>query len=411
MNETYQQELAHMAVIPDHVPSALVHECPLFSRRVVVENPYETMIPAIHRGPAIFYAPGSLPGGRGGWVVRRASDLLALYSDTDNFHKNGNTRFAKMLGEHWDVIPTELDPPRHTAFRSALNPIFSAARMATLDARVRQRARELIGRFRHRGHCDFISEFAVPFPISIFLDLLGLPQENMPIYLKWVEVLLHGSDEQQRISGVRVVKNLLMDAIEQRRTDPGDDLISQALGLEVDGRKWTDDEVLGYCFNLYIGGLDTVTTNMGLHFRHLAESPEQQASLREHTSLQSPAIEELLRAYAAVTTQRIVSRPIDFGGVRFMPGDFIAMSTPLAGRDPEEYDHPQSVDFNRQPRHLSFGRGRHHCLGQHLARRELQIAFQEFLSQIPSFRVASGAEVPFFVGSIVHVKRLPLEWH
>ena len=106
--------------------------------------------------------------------------------------------------------------------------------------------------------------------------------------------------------------------------------------LEVNGRKWNDMEVFGHCFNLYLGGLDTVTANLSLQFRHLADNPHDQQTMRENSPSQNVvAVEELLRAYAAVSTQRIVSKEHQLDGNTLLPGDVVSMSTPLAGRDPE----------------------------------------------------------------------------
>jgi cytochrome P450 len=251
---------------------------------------------------------------------------------------------------------------------------------------------------------------ATPYPVSIFLDLLGLPQAEMPQLLEWETQLLHSPDNAVRIGAVRAIKSYLQAAIDARRKNPREDLISQALTLEVYGRKWTADEVFGHCFNLYVGGLDTVSSNMGLHFHHLATHPEDQAWIRANPSKLGAALEELLRAYAAVTTWRICAKEFSIGGITMKPGDYVAMPTPLAARDPDEYDRPEQVLFDRQPTHLTFAFGPHRCLGVHLARRELQIGMQEVLEALPSFRLQEGAKVGFYVGNVIHVDSLPLAW-
>jgi cytochrome P450 len=402
----------HQAAAPSPVkPESAGRHCALFDRRIVYENPYETIIPKIHEGPAAFYSDNIGVGPRPGWIVRRNADLRKIYSDAENFHKRGNTGFAQMIGENWDIIPTELDPPIHTGFRAALNPVFAASKIMQLDALVRERARFFIDKFKDRGSCEFVSEFGVNFPVSIFLDLIGLPQDRRPQFLAWESQLLHGTDHEARITSVRSVKELLLETIQDRKKNPGDDLISKALKLEVNGRKWTDEEVFGHCFNLYLGGLDTVTSNMGLHFHHLATTPADQEIMRNNTFNQNVvAIEELLRGYAAVTTNRICSKPYEIDGQTMMPGDFIAMSTPLAGRDPEAYESPNEIRLDRRPTHVTLGHSIHRCLGQHLARRELQTAIEEFLKAIPRFRVEPGFKVPFFLGNVMHIPTLPLTW-
>jgi cytochrome P450 len=213
-----------------------------------------------------------------------------------------------------------------------------------------------------------------------------------------------------RIKATHEVKKCLLDAIQERRESPKDDLISYAIDYEIDGEPWSNEMVFGYCFNLFVGGLDTVTANIGLHLYHLATHVEQQAELRADPAKLTLAIEEMLRAYAAVTTFRTVTREIEFKGVRMMPGDKVAMSTALTSRDPEAWDDPNQIRFDRRPNHLTFGSSAHRCLGMHLARRELLIALEEMLSSLPEFRLDSAEPVPFWLSHIIQVQKLPLVW-
>jgi cytochrome P450 len=142
----------------------------------------------------------------------------------------------------------------------------------------------------------------------------------------------------------------------------------------------------------------------------MATHPEHQAYLRANPDKAVVAIEELLRAYAAVTTIRICDKEVEIHGVTVKPGDRVALSTPLGSNDPEEFADPTEVRFDRKPSHLTFGYGIHRCLGAHLARRELQIAMMEFLTQIPQFSLKPGFEVPFFLSNIIHVDELQLVW-
>ena len=398
------------AKVPAHVPADLVLPYPLCARAVVYENPYETLIAEVHKGPKIFYSTEVFPIRQGGWVVRDAEFLRQIYNDNDHFSKNGFTQMAAMIGEQWDVIPTELDPPRHTGFRRALNGLFTPNKLMALEGKVRDRARELVARFTDRGECDFVREFAVPYPVMIFLELLGLPVERMDEFLVWENQILHSGDPETRKSGVRAVKAVLLDAIEEKRRNPGADLITNALNLMVEGKPISDIEVFGHCFNLYIGGLDTVASMLGWHFYHLAAHPTLQRQVRSDPSLIKPAIEELLRAYGVTTTFRICTREYHIGGVTFQPGDRVAMATPLAGRDPAQFDDPDEIRLDRKPRHLTFGSGIHSCLGLHLARREILIAMEEMFAAVPEFRLKEGERVPFFVGSIHHLEGLPIAW-
>ena len=396
--------------VPDHVPAELVMEFPLTTRMTSTVNPHLELVPKIHRGPPIFWGTNIFPGPQGGWVIRRAEDLKQVYENTSDFIKRGNAQFASMIGESWDAIPTELDQPKHTAFRRALEPVFSPRKMAELEDKVRDRAQSLIDSFKDRGEVEFIKTFATPFPVTIVLDLLGLPEERMGEFLQWEFDLLHTDDLEARKNAVAAVKAYLMEEIRKRQKHPTQDLISNALTMEAYGRRWTIEEVFGHCFNLFIGGLDTVTANLGLHFHHLATHPDHQRILRADPAKVELAVLELMRAYAAVTTMRICDKETRLHGVTIKPGDRVAMSTTLGSNDPEAYDNPTEVRLDRRPVHLSFGHGIHRCLGAHLARRELNVAMKCMLANLPEFHLKPGFEVPFLLSNVMHVRELPLVW-
>ncbi|MEK6723191.1 MULTISPECIES: cytochrome P450 [Sphingobium] len=397
--------------LPDHVPPELAMALPLFSRTVIYDNPQEVLIPAMHAElPPITYVTNIFPGDQPGWLLKNAEDVQAMLRDADNFTKNGMGKWAQNIGENWLVIPTEADPPVHTGYRKALNSHFSPQKMFAMKEQVRERAQALIDAFKDRGQCDFIDEFSEKFPIYIVLDLLGLPQERMTQFLKWEKEMLHSNDWQVRGNAVRCVKDYLLEEIEARRQQPRDDYISKVLTFEVDGRLWNDDEVFGHCFNLYIGGLDTVTSLLGNIFNYLASHPDKQNALRVDPSLIVLAVEEFLRAFAPVTAFRIATKVIEIHGQKIMPGDYVAFSSPVVGRDPAFYEDPQAIRFDRKAPHMSLGSGIHKCLGMHLARLELQIAVEEFVKAIPEFRIKDGFRVPYYVGNILHVPDLHLQW-
>jgi cytochrome P450 len=131
--------------------------------------------------------------------------------------------------------------------------------------------------------------------------------------------------------------------------------------------------------------------------------------LRDNAKQIPHAIDEMMRAYAAVTTFRTCTKETEFGGVKMMPGDKVAVHTTLAGRDPEAFPNPGEVRFDRNPRHVSFGFGPHMCIGMHLAKREMRVAIEEFVARIPQFSLKSGHEIEYHLGMIQPVT-LPLVW-
>jgi cytochrome P450 len=399
-----------MKDVPAHVPPDLVFPMPILKTRTIESNPYDSMVPSFHKNPAIFYTLDSPIAPRGAWVPRRVQDLRVIYANTDHFTRNGAGKYAKIIGDSWILVPNEVDPPLHTAFRAVLNPVFSPSNMVALDGWVRNRAQEWIATFRDQDRCEFLQAFATVFPVSIFLDLLGLPQEEMPKLLHWERNLLQYADMEVKAITARAVRDYLIAAIDERIAEPRDDLISNCMRLKVDGRAWTRDEMLGHCFNLYLGGLDTITANMGLHFYHLATNLDHQRHLRSNPDKIPLAIEEFLRYYAVVSTARVCKERFEIGGIVMEAGDQVVMSTPVAGRDPDTYEDANVVKLDRRPAHVSLGFGPHRCLGQHLARRELQIGMQELLAALPEFHLDTSEPIKFQTGTVMHVDSVPLIW-
>src|SRR5690606_22696587 len=137
-------------------------------------------------------------------------------------------------------------------------------------------------RLEGKNECDFMDDFGYPFPVGVVLALMALPHERMDEFLTWERMLLHSGKAEVMADGVRKVTGYLREVIAERKKSPGDDLISFAIKSDVNGRKMTDDELLGYAFNFYIGGLDTVSANLGNFFLHLATNLDHQRELRQN---------------------------------------------------------------------------------------------------------------------------------
>jgi cytochrome P450 len=396
-------------IIPAHVDPALVRAFPYIFGMTTRDDPFANWATAVHEGPGIFYAPHAYPGGTPAWIVRRVEDLRKIYFDTETFSSKDFSPYSKMIGDTWTNLPVEIDPPHHAKYRAFINPLFTPKAMTKLEGKIRSYAVEYIEAFRARGACEFMSEFAFEFPVKVFLELMDFPLSNTKQFLEWETGLLHEMDMAKMADATRNVVGFLREQIEDRRKNPRDDVISYALAVEVEGQKLDDDELVGFAFNLFIGGLDTVSTNMGLHFLHLARNPQDQTFLRDNPDRIPNALDEMMRAYAAVTTFRTCTKETEFGGVKMMPGDKVAVHTTLAGRDPEEFPEPGQVRFDRNPRHVSWGYGPHMCVGMHLAKREMRIAIEEFVNRIPQFAVKPDHEIEYTLGMIQPVT-LPLVW-
>lgn len=401
---------SHLFPTPPHVPTDLIRPFPYILGATTKLKPH-SFIPAMHEGPPVFWAERVYNGIRGAWVPRRLEDLRAVYNDTEHYCARDFAPFSKLIGEEWFLVPAEADPPHHAVLRGLVNPVFTPKKMAALEEKIRGYARDYVLSFKDRGHCEFMADFAFEFPIKVFLELMGLPQDRVGEFMLWEHKLLHEPDINEIVKATRAVVDYLREEIEDRRRNPRDDLISFGVQTEHNGRKLSDNELMGFCFNLFIGGLDTVSTNMAWQFLHLAEHPEHQAMLRANPEMIPGAIDEMMRVYAAVATSRECIKETTLNGVTVKPGDKVLLATFLAGHDPEAYPDPETVILDRNARHVSFGFGLHLCIGMHLARREMRIALEEFLANVPEFRIAPDADITYYLAAIVQPIELPLVWN
>ncbi len=341
-------------------------------------------------------------GGGGMWVLTSAEDTRFVLNRPDLFSSKGGAGFSALVGESWDLIPLELDPPAHTQFRQLLNPLLSPGAVGRMTPGVTSRAIELIEAVRGEGGCEFMAAFGRPFPVSIFMQLMGLPAEKTETFLDWEFDLLHAREIPTKIAAATAIRDYLLQLAAERRAAPVDDLTSFVVNAELDGRRLTDDEVMGILYLLFVGGLDTVASSLGFFFRHLAENPEQQRLLRANPAMIPRAVEELLRRFSVVTVHRRCNTDVDVG---------VAVVCALGSLDPAAFDKPLDVVLDRKDnRHFGFSYGPHFCLGSHLARRELVVALGEWLARVPTWRLKSGAPLEVHGGGVFGVEHLELEW-
>jgi cytochrome P450 len=401
------------AAVPVHIPMHLVRDFDLWAELTAQgENAYAWAAELHKTTPPIFWIPrlGFLPGI---WVPRRAEDLRRILQDPQTFSSVGLTPYAMLLGESWRLAPLEVDPPEHSKYRALLNPLFTPKKVEALEQDIRQLANRLIDEVQAQGRCDFNEAFAKPFPTLIFLTLMGWPLEDQPLFQHWTQTLIKSVDMQTVTDNARAITTWIRNHIAERRANPGDDFTSYLLTSEIDGRPLTDDEMLGINFLIFIAGLDTVTSCLGLFFRHLARHPEQQAQLRAHPELMGDAVEELLRSYSIVNMRRTVTCDVQIGDVLMKKGDLVLISTELANLDPEVFDDPANVDFLRSagaPPHMAFSYGVHRCVGSHLARRELRIAMELWLQRLPPLRIADNSTPKFNAFGVFGMEELHLQW-
>ncbi|MCW2622556.1 MAG: putative cytochrome [Frankiales bacterium] len=314
-------------------------------------------------------------------------------------------------------IPIMLDPPEHTLWRRLLGRYFSPKRVLDMEADQRGFANSLIDAFEQRGECEFIADFAQVFPTTIFLQIMGMPREQLDEFMEWEHAMLHTTQEDdpdgsRRLDGMVKVQTYFAGLIAQRRAahDPeAQDIVSHALTWEVNGAPVTDADMLSCLLLLFMAGLDTVAAQLSYIFRHLAAHPEDRRRIVADPTLIPHAVEELLRAFPIVQTARKATRDADFHGCPIKTGDMAVFPLSMAGRDDQAFPEAKRVDFDREDvRHLSFGAGPHRCLGSHLARQELVVVLEEWHKRIPDYEIVG--EPREHAGGVFGLDTMALRW-
>jgi len=355
----------------------------------------------------------------GHWIVTRYDAVHDVLRKPEIFSSYPNNLVDAGAGK---FLPLELDPPEHTAFRAALQPLFSPTRMRELEVEIRRIVNELISEFAARGSAEYISEFAHELPTRVFLALMGWPLSDAPLFTEATEIALNGrpGDTPEQANESRMQAAFQMfgyfgKVIAERRTGGADldDITSRVLRnkIEVDGRErpLTDEELARMFFLLLIAGLHTVQGSLAWAVLHLSQNPDQRKLLVEDPGLVPAAVEEVLRYEAAVSMGRRAVADTEIGGVAVREGDQLLVMLCSANRDATEFHEPDAMRIDRTPnRHLTFGSGPHRCLGSHLARIELRIALEELHRRIPDYALDPNEPPTVLPSQVRGVARMPI---
>ena len=342
------------------------------------------------------------------WLPTRYQDVVDLAHDVEHFSSTEMT-VIPFTGERPDepvlqygVPPISADPPLHTWTRRLLLPWFSHRRVEGYEPMTRKICGELIDGFVAAGAADAAGDYAQQIPVRVIAAILGVPSSLSDTFTGWVrDVLEFADDPVRRRRGMEGLIVYFIGEVARRKSEPGDDLLSDLLHSDVDGAPVEESVVLGVAALVLIAGVDTTWSAIGSSLWHLATNPEDRRRLVDDPEGLEVAVEELLRAYSPVTMARVVTEDIEFAGCPMKAGDKVLMNFPAANRDPEVFDDADSVVLDRRlNRHLAFGVGIHRCAGSNLARMELRVALEEWLTRIPDFCLAEGAEVTWAGGQV-----------
>ncbi len=347
-------------------------------------------------------------------VKRALADHDAFSSDLSHAPGHGNP------GE-WFIF---FDPPRHAKLRALISKAFTPRVVANLEPRIRELSRQLLDQTIERGEMDLAADFAVPLPMRVIAEMLGVPAADWPRYKRWSDVILRlantfakNEEAVETVTEYRAataeMRTALPDLIARGQADGQGSLLTRLVEAEVDGERLTSEEVLGFVQLLLVGGQETTANLINNAVLCLMENPDQHARLEAAPGLLPSAIEEVLRYRSPVQWMpRATRRAVEVHGQVIPAGKLVLAMIGSANRDPKQFRDASRFDITRDPNpHIAFGHGIHACLGGPLARLEARIALADFLERVKGFELAE--EEPWEPRKALHVhgpSRLPIRF-
>ncbi len=350
--------------------------------------------------------------------------IATSYDDIHDIVRNAETFSSRVInvpdsiGQDGEMIPIQIDQPDHSVYRGIINPLFSPKRMRVLEPQIRDIVTELLDKMLTERKVDFIDAFAREFPSQVFLALMGWDLADASKLNHWTDTMVLGvpgaseeeSEAAREQAGMEVYA-YFAQMIDDRTEDPGDteDITQILMNSTFEGRELTQFEILNILLLFMIGGLHTVQGQLAHTIIYMAENPEVRRQLVNDLDLVPTAVEEMLRYESAVCPAREVTEDTVVNGVQIKAGDKILIPFAAANRDPEKFDDPDTVDLTREPNpHLAFGAGNHRCVGSHLARLELRVAFEEIHQRMPDYRLDPADPPVRHLSQVKGVVSLPL---
>jgi cytochrome P450 len=360
----------------------------------------------------------------GSWMPTRYEDVSAIARDTEHFSSRevlvtpppeqdpeAEAEVLLQIGGEVSAPPITSDPPEHQWARRLILPMFAPHAVERYEPVTRELCRSLIADMLPAGGGDAAVGYSQQIPVRIIAKMLGIPDSMSDTFTTWVRGALElgATDPEIRKESFREIITYLFEQVNQRKAQPGDDLISELLAAEVEGQPVPDHHVLGTAMLILIAGIDTTWSAIGSALWHLATHPDDRRRLVAEPEIMPFAVEELLRAYAPVTMARVVKSDVEFNGCPMKADDKVLLSFPAANRDPEVFERPNEVILDRaKNRHIAFGAGIHRCAGSNLARMELRVAIEEWLRAVPEFSLEEGRTVTWAGGQVRGPRSLPV---
>ncbi|MFE0516739.1 cytochrome P450 [Streptomyces sp. NPDC058964] len=364
-----------------------------------------------------------LAGGLEAWLVTRYEDSLAALSDprlSSDIRDASDPRLMQRLPttERESFLSNMLraDPPDHTRLRRLVSKAFTARRVAELRPRVQAIADDLLDAVVPAGRADLVEDFALPLPVTVISELLGVPVADRHDFQRWTDDMVNRAMEPPDPAVVerawRHMRSYVTKLLEAKRARPGDDLLSALIIARDEEQRLDEDELIAMAFLLLVAGYITTVNLIGGGIAALLTHPDQLGMLRDDAALLPNAIEEFLRHDGPVNPgiARFAREDVEIAGVAIPRGATVVIASAIADRDPARFPDPDRLDIGRRDNaHLAFGHGIHYCLGAPLARLEGQVAMATVLRRLPDLELAvPPGELRWRLGGLRGPEHLPV---
>ncbi len=342
----------------------------------------------------------TLPIFQRAWLVTRYDDVLTALKD-ERFSKDWSAKMPWLLRVSLRPLTRSmlnLDPPDHTRLRALAHKAFTPRLVERLRERIQSVCDDLLNAVPPNGQTELVREYALPLPITIIAELLGIPAQDRLRFHSWSRSMIaasSGMDVLRALPKVWLFIRYLRKLFAQRRVRPRDDLVTALVQAEEAGDTLSEDELLAMVVLLLIAGYETTANLIASGTLALIQHPQQRDRLQDNPALAESAIEELLRYTSPgdIATARLAREEVTIGSVTIPRGDLVLAVLGSANHDESQFPDPDTLDITREPnKHLAFGQGVHYCLGAPLARLEGRIALTTLFRRFPNLRLAERPE-------------------
>ncbi|MGA3145930.1 MAG: cytochrome P450 [Acidimicrobiales bacterium] len=320
-------------------------------------------------------------------------EAVQVLRDNETF---SSTVYEGIMGAVMGRTILQMDEPEHRLHRALVSPTFRSKVLEQWEGDLVQRVvNELIDGFAGRGEADLVQEVTFNFPVQVIAQILGLPRSDFPTFQRWaIEITSVASNWERGVAASAALRDYFADVLAERRRQPAQDLISDLLVAEVDGRRLGDEEIYSFLRLLLPAGVETTYRASGNLLYGLLTNPDQLRAVIDDRSLLPDAFEETIRWEPPVTViLRRATRDTELAGVGIEEGADVALLLGSANRDERKYEHPEQFDIFRASRQsVGFGFGVHVCLGMHLARMETRVAMNTIFDRLPDIRLDAAPD-------------------